>query len=66
LPATVGDFRQDNERLSSVVKLATDAVVDVTTAMLAVAAFVLLVRLRVNSAVLIVAGAVVGGFTTLI
>ncbi len=57
---------QDNELLSSVVKLATDAVVDVTTAMLAVAAFVLLVRLRVNSAVLIVAGAVVGGFTTLI
>ncbi|MBA2288812.1 MAG: hypothetical protein H0V98_00325 [Chloroflexia bacterium] len=57
---------QDNELLSSVVKLATDAVVDVTIAMLAVAEFVLLVRLRVNSAVLIVAGAVVGGFTTLI
>lgn len=47
------------------VLLAADAVVDVTTALLAIGAFVLLVRYRVNSAVLIVAGAVIGGLQTL-
>ena len=48
------------------VLLTADAVVDVMTAVIAVVAFVLLVRFRVNSAVLIVAGAVVGGLSTLI
>lgn len=46
------------------VLLTADAVVDVMTAVIAVVAFVLLVRFRVNSAVLIVAGAVVGGLST--
>ncbi len=46
--------------------LASDAVVDVLTAILAIVASVLLVRFRVNSAVLIVTGALIGGLEALI
>lgn len=45
--------------------LAGDAVVGPMTALMAIVAFVLLVRVRVNSAVLIVAGASISGITTL-
>lgn len=45
--------------------LATDAVVDSLTAIVAAVAFLLLVRFRVNSAILIAAGAATSGIATL-
>ena len=53
------DRCQDRDQPRVAVVLARDAVVDVLTGVLALAAFVLLVRYRVNSAVLVAAGGLI-------